>query len=83
MKKTIGLISANYTSDKFGALTAKRTPATLPYGGRYRLIDFPLSNMVNSGISTVGLVTSHNSRRTMSVPMPSFPAARRFPATVR
>lgn len=62
MKKTIGLISANYSSKKFGALTAKRTPATLPYGGRYRLIDFPLSNMVNAGIKNVGVVTPYNYR---------------------
>ncbi len=62
MKTTIGLISANYTNDKFGVIAAERTLASLPYGGRYRFIDFPLSNMVNSGISTVGLVTPYNYR---------------------
>ncbi len=34
--------------------------ASIPFGGRYRLIDFALSNMVNSGITTVGLVTKYN-----------------------
>ena len=62
MKKTIGLISANYTNASFGELTARRTLASLPYAGRYRLIDFILSNMVNSGITTVGLVTPHAAR---------------------
>ena len=65
MKTTIGLISANYTNDKFGAIAAERTLASLPYGGRYRFIDFPLSNMVNSGISTVGLITPTNYRSLM------------------
>ena len=65
MKTTIGLISANYTNEKFGTLAAKRTLASLPYGGRYRLIDFPLSNMINSGISTVGLITPYNYRSLM------------------
>jgi glucose-1-phosphate adenylyltransferase len=59
--KTIGLISANYSDEDFGDLTKERTLASLPFCGRYRLIDFPLSNMVNSGITTVGVVTPYNS----------------------
>lgn len=62
MKKTIGLISANYTNRSFGALTAERSFASLPFGGRYRLVDFPLSNMINSGINTVGLITPYDFR---------------------
>lgn len=54
--KTIGLISANYGSSEFGALLDNRTLASLPYGGRYRLIDFALSNMANAGITTVGVI---------------------------
>ena len=46
--KTIGLISANYQGKGFGELTEERTLASVPYGGRYRLIDFALSNMANS-----------------------------------
>ena len=56
MKNVFGIIFANYTGESFGELLSKRTIASLPYGGRYRLVDFPLSNMVNSGITTVGLI---------------------------
>ena len=59
--KTIGLISANYQGEGFGALTEDRTLASLPYGGRYRLIDFALSNMANSGITTVGVIAPYTS----------------------
>jgi len=41
-------------------LTTKRTVASIPFCGRYRLIDFALSNMVNSGITKVGLITKSN-----------------------
>lgn len=53
----VGIISTNYASEKLGELTSDRTIASLPYGGRYRLIDFPLSNMINAGITTVGVIT--------------------------
>ena len=56
MKNAFGIIFANYTGQGFGELLAKRTVASLPFGGRYRLVDFPLSNMVNAGITTVGLI---------------------------
>ncbi len=59
--KTIGLISATYSGNGFGGLTKNRTLASLPFCGRYRLIDFALSNMVNSGIKTVGVITPYNS----------------------
>ena len=59
--KTIGLISANYSSTEFGELLENRSLASLPYGGRYRLIDFALSNMSNSGITTVGIIAPYNS----------------------
>jgi glucose-1-phosphate adenylyltransferase len=41
-------------------LTKLRTTGSVPFGGRYRLIDFPLSNMANSGISSVGVITKSN-----------------------
>ena len=56
MKNVFGIVFANYTGQGFGELLSKRTVASLPFGGRYRLVDFPLSNMVNAGISTVGLI---------------------------
>lgn len=59
--KTIGLISANYVSGNFGDITVNRTMASIPFGGRYRLVDFALSNMVNAGITTVGVITPFNS----------------------
>ena len=59
--KTIGLITANYTNSKFGSLTEKRPLASLPFAGRYRLIDFVLSNIINAGITKVGIITPFNS----------------------
>ena len=59
--KTIGLISANYQGEGFGELTESRTLASVPFGGRYRLIDFALSNMANSGITTVGIIAPYTS----------------------
>ena len=59
MKKMMGLVWTNYTDGDFGLLTEERPIAAIPYGGRYRLVDFPLSNMVNSGIKTVGLITPY------------------------
>ncbi len=56
MGNTLGIICANYNDEVFGDLTKTRSVATLPFGGRYRLIDFALSNMVNSGFGTVGLI---------------------------
>lgn len=65
MKYTLGLISANYNKKELEALTKSRTVATIPFGGRYRLIDFALSNMVNSGIKTIGLITPYYYRSIM------------------
>ncbi len=60
--KAAGLILSNIHDNNIPEMTAKRTMASLPFGGRYRLIDFPLSNMVNSGITKVGIVTHDNYR---------------------
>ena len=65
MDRVTGLIAANYETKALGSLNIERTIASLPYGGRYRMIDFPLSNMVNSGIQTVGLVTPYKYRSVM------------------
>ena len=65
MKDLMGLISTNYISGDYGTLTKERPEASLPFGGRYRLIDFQLSNMINSGITTVGLVTPYMYRSLM------------------
>lgn len=57
-----GLIFSNIHDSCIPELTARRTMASIPFGGRYRLIDFALSNMVNSGITKVGLITHNNYR---------------------
>ncbi len=59
MNRTIGLISTNYSVPGFGSVTEVRPAASIPFGGRYRLLDFALSNMVNSRVQTVGLVTPY------------------------
>lgn len=50
--KTLGIIFSNIHDKEINELTATRTLASVPYAGRYRLIDFVLSNMVNSGYTT-------------------------------
>jgi len=64
-RATLGIITANYARHDLGSLVDSRTVATVPFGGRYRLIDFPLSNFVNSGITTVGLITPYYYRSIM------------------
>ncbi|MDE6635945.1 MAG: glucose-1-phosphate adenylyltransferase subunit GlgD, partial [Lachnospiraceae bacterium] len=62
MDKIVGLITANFSINELNMLAGDRTIASLPYGSRYRIIDFPLSNMVNSGIMTVGIITPYKYR---------------------
>lgn len=61
-KSAIGVIFSNLHEENVPELVRRRTMASIPYGGRYRIIDFILSNMVNSGITTVGLMTNNNYR---------------------
>ena len=58
----IGVIFSNLHEETVPELVRRRTMASIPFGGRYRVIDFMLSNMVNSGITTVGLLTNNNYR---------------------
>ena len=58
----VGVIFTNLHGENVPELVRRRTMGSIPFGGRYRLIDFPLSNMVNSGITTVGLMTNNNYR---------------------
>ena len=58
--KAAGLIFSNIHDGCIPELTKPRTMASIPFGGRYRLIDFTLSNMVNSDITTVGVITHNN-----------------------
>ncbi len=60
MKDTMGIILAENADIRLNELTDIRSVAALPFAGRYRLIDFILSNMVNSGIINVGITTLFN-----------------------
>ncbi len=56
----IGLIYSNAYDSAIPELTNLRTMGSVPFGGRYRMIDFALSNMVNGGITKVGVATKSN-----------------------
>lgn len=60
-----GIISSKSISEDFSALCKPRPAYMLPFGGRYRLVDFMLSNMVNHGIDTVAVYTGEKVRSTM------------------
>ncbi len=55
-----GLIFSNIHDQGIPEMTRRRTMASIPFGCRYRLIDFALSNMVNSDITNVGVITHYN-----------------------
>ena len=55
-----GLIFSNIHDKNVPELTSKRSMASVPFGGRYRLVDFALSNMVNADITKVGIITHYN-----------------------
>ena len=55
-----GLVFSNIHDHSIPELTRIRTMASIPFGCRYRLIDFALSNLVNSGVTNVGVVTHYN-----------------------
>lgn len=58
--KVLGIIFSNMHDEYMGEITHRRTMASVPFGGRYRFIDFTLSNMVNSGITDIGVITKSN-----------------------
>lgn len=62
MNNVLGYITTNYVNENFGKLAEMRPVGTIPFGGRYRIIDFPLSNMVHSGVRSVGITTTHSYR---------------------
>lgn len=64
-KNVLGIIFSNACDEAIPQLTALRTMGSIPFAARYRLIDFPLSNMVNSGITQVGVITKSNYRSLM------------------
>lgn len=62
MKQVIGIVDLYGESDTFSPLTAMQTLASVPFGGRYRLIDFALSSMVHSGIDHVSVMLQEYDR---------------------
>ena len=61
----MGIIFSNIYDSSLGELTNQRTVASLPFGSRYRQVDFVLSNFSNSGIYNVGIITKYNYRSLM------------------
>lgn len=60
MMSAAGIIFSNIHDKSIAELTQRRTMASVPFGCRYRLVDFPLSNMVNSGITNISVITHYN-----------------------
>ena len=58
-KEMIAMLLAGGQGSRLYALTEKLAKPAVPFGGKYRIIDFPLSNCVNSGIDTVGILTQY------------------------
>ena len=55
------MLLAGGRGSRLGVLTKNLAKPAVPFGGKYRIIDFPLSNCVNSGIETVGVLTQNTS----------------------
>ena len=58
-KECIAMLLAGGQGSRLYALTTKTAKPAVPFGGKYRIIDFPLSNCINSGIDTVGVLTQY------------------------
>ena len=58
-KECVAMLLAGGQGSRLFALTQKKAKPAVPYGGKYKIIDFPLSNCANSGIDTVGVLTQY------------------------
>ncbi|MCR4677977.1 MAG: glucose-1-phosphate adenylyltransferase [Lachnospiraceae bacterium] len=62
-KEMIAMLLAGGQGSRLGVLTAKMAKPAVSFGGKYRIIDFPLSNCINSGVDTVGVLTQYQPLR--------------------
>ena len=62
-KEMIAMLLAGGQGSRLGILTRKVAKPAVTYGGRFRIIDFPLSNCINSGVDTVGVLTQYQPLR--------------------
>ena len=62
-KECLAMLLAGGQGSRLGALTRRNAKPAVSFGGKYRIIDFSLSNCTNSGIETVGVLTQYNSQR--------------------
>ena len=62
-KEMIAMLLAGGQGSRLGVLTAKLAKPAVAFGGKYKIIDFPLSNCINSGIDTVGVLTQYRPLR--------------------
>ena len=58
-KNCVAMLLAGGQGSRLYALTQNRAKPAVPYGGKYKIIDFPLSNCIHSGIDTVGVLTQY------------------------
>ena len=62
-KEMIAMLLAGGQGSRLGVLTSKMAKPAVSFGGKYRIIDFPLSNCINSGVDTVGVLTQYQPLR--------------------
>lgn len=62
MNRVVAMILAGGAGERLSVLTAERTKPAVPFGGLYRVIDFPISNCVNSGIEHIAVITQYRPR---------------------